>query len=461
MAGTYVIRTYGCQMNEHDSERIAGLLEADGMTPAAGLADADVIVLNTCCIRENADNKLYGQLGQLKALKASRPGLQIAVAGCLAQKDRDSIVERAGHVDVVFGTHNVHRAVALLHHAKSHGPIVEILEATVRDDADAFPSALPVRRDVGHAAWVTIQIGCDNSCAFCIVPSVRGAEISRSLDDLVAEVEQLARDGVAEITLLGQNVNSYGRDLTKRRPLFAELLRAVGAIDGIRRVRFTSPHPKDLRADTIAAMAEVPTVCEHLHLPLQSGSDRVLAAMHRGYTADRYLAKLAAARAAVRDLAVSTDIIVGFPGETDAEFDATLAVAAEAEYDSAFTFIFSPRGGTEAATMIDRFVPHEVAVERFERLRAVIERSARRKHAARVGRIDEVIVEGPSKRDPSVLTGRTRQNKLVHFASERPLRVGTFADVRVTEGASHYLYGELVAVTAKPRHKTRIPIATS
>ena len=461
MAGTYVIRTYGCQMNEHDSERIAGLLEADGMTPAVGLAEADVIVLNTCCIRENADNKLYGQLGQLKALKASRPGLQIAVAGCLAQKDRDSIVERAGHVDVVFGTHNVHRAVALLHHAKSHGPIVEILEATVRDDADAFPSALPVRRDVGHAAWVTIQIGCDNSCAFCIVPSVRGAEISRSLDDLVAEVEQLARDGVAEITLLGQNVNSYGRDLTKRRPLFAELLRAVGAIDGIRRVRFTSPHPKDLRADTIAAMAEVPTVCEHLHLPLQSGSDRVLAAMHRGYTADRYLAKLAAARAAVRDLAVSTDIIVGFPGETDAEFDATLAVAAEAEYDSAFTFIFSPRGGTEAATMIDRFVPHEVAVERFERLRAVIERSARRKHAARVGRIDEVIVEGPSKRDPSVLTGRTRQNKLVHFASERPLRVGTFADVRVTEGASHYLYGELVAVTAKPRHKTRIPIATS
>ncbi len=461
MAGTYVIRTYGCQMNEHDSERIAGLLEADGMTPAGDLADADVIVLNTCCIRENADNKLYGQLGHLKALKASRPGLQIAVAGCLAQKDRDSIVERAGHVDVVFGTHNVHRAVELLHHAKAHGPTVEILEATVRDDADAFPSALPVRRDVGHAAWVTIQIGCDNSCAFCIVPSVRGAEISRSFDDLVAEVEQLARDGVAEITLLGQNVNSYGRDLTKRRPLFAELLRAVGAVDGIRRVRFTSPHPKDLRPDTIAAMAEVATVCEHLHLPLQSGSDRVLAAMHRGYTADRYLAKLAAARAAVRDLAVSTDIIVGFPGETDAEFDATLAVVAEAEYDSAFTFIFSPRGGTEAATMIDRFVPHEVAVERFERLRAVIERSARRKHAARVGLVDEVIVEGPSKRDPSVLTGRTRQNKLVHFASERPLRVGTFADVRVTEGASHYLYGELVAVTASPRHKTRIPVATS
>jgi len=461
MAGTYVIRTYGCQMNEHDSERIAGLLEADGMTVADSLDDADVIVLNTCCIRENADNKLYGQLGHLKALKAARPGLQIAVGGCLAQKDRADIVARAGHVDVVFGTHNVHRAVELLHHARERGPVVEILEETVREDADAFPSALPTRRDADHAAWVTIQIGCDNNCAFCIVPSVRGAEISRPFADLVAEVEQLAREGVAEITLLGQNVNSYGRDLTRRRPLFAELLRAVGAVDGIRRVRFTSPHPKDLRPDTIAAMAQVPTVCEHLHLPLQSGSDRVLAAMHRGYTAARYLEKLAAARAAVPDLAVSTDIIVGFPGETDAEFEATLAVAAEAEYDSAYTFIFSPRAGTEAAAMLDRFVPHDVAVERFERLRAVIERSARRKHAARVGLVDEVVVEGPSKRDPSVLTGRTRQNKLVHFPSDRPIRVGTFAEVRITEAASHYLHGELVTITAAPRHKTRIPVTTN
>jgi tRNA-2-methylthio-N6-dimethylallyladenosine synthase len=458
MAGKYVIRTYGCQMNEHDSERIAGLLEADGMTPADGLDDADVIVLNTCCIRENADNKLYGQLGHLKALKAKRPELQIAVGGCLAQKDRDGIVARAGHVDVVFGTHNVHRAVDLLHHAAEHGPIVEILEETVRDDHDAFPSALPVRRDTDHAAWVTIQIGCDNTCAYCIVPSVRGVEISRPFDELVAEVEHLAAEGVTEVTLLGQNVNSYGRDLTKRRPLFADLLRAVGAVDGIRRVRYTSPHPKDLRADTIAAMAEVPAVCEHLHLPLQSGSDRVLAAMHRGYTASRYLEKLAAARAAIADLAVSTDIIVGFPGETEADFEATLEVAAAAEYDSAFTFIFSPRDGTEAALMTDRFVPHDVAVARFERLRAVIDRSARRKHAARVGRVDEVIVEGPSKRDPSVLTGRTRQNKLVHFASERPLRVGTYADVRITEAASHYLHGALIEVTAPARHKTRIAV---
>ena len=459
MAGRYLIRTYGCQMNEHDSERIAGLLEADGYEATDDTAEADVIVLNTCCVRENADNKLYGALGHLKALKAQRPELQIVVGGCLAQKDRERIVQRADHVDVVFGTHNVHRAVELLRHAREHGPIVEILEEAARDDAETFPSALPVRRELGHAAWVTIQIGCDNSCAFCIVPAVRGAEISRPFDDLVAEVEALATEGVVEVTLLGQNVNSYGRDLTKRRPLFADLLRAVGSVPGIRRVRYTSPHPKDLRPETIEAMAETPTVCEHLHLPLQSGSDRILAAMHRGYRAERYLEKLAAARAAIPDLAVSTDIIVGFPGETDEDFARTLEVAAEAEYDSAYTFIYSPREGTEAATMTDKFVPHEVCVERFEQLRAVIERSARRKHEARVGRVEEVIVEGPSKRDPGVLTGRTRQNKLVHFPSDTPIRVGSFADVRITAGASHYLHGELVAVTAAPRHRTRIPVS--
>jgi tRNA-2-methylthio-N6-dimethylallyladenosine synthase len=472
MSGRYLIRTYGCQMNEHDSERIAGLLEADGYEQAEGTDDADVIVLNTCCVRENADNKLYGALGHLKALKAKRPDLQIVVGGCLAQKDRDRVMQRAGHVDVVFGTHNVHRAVELLHHAREHGPIVEILEAAVRDDTAAFPSALNVRRELGHAAWVTIQVGCDNTCAFCIVPAVRGEEISRPFAELVAEVEGLAAQGVVEVTLLGQNVNSYGRDLTKRRPLFADLLRAVGAVPGIRRVRYTSPHPKDLRTETIAAMAETAAVCEHLHLPLQSGSDRILSAMHRGYRAERYLEKLAAARAAIPGLAVTTDIIVGFPGETDDDFARTLEVAAEAQYDSAFTFVFSPREGTEAAAMTDRFVPHDVCVDRFEQLRVVIERSARAKNAARVGVVEDVIVEGPSKRDPAVLTGRTRQNKLVHFASPSlpaaglagsppPLRAGSFVDVRVTEGASHYLHGELVAVTAAPRHRTRIPVATS
>jgi tRNA-2-methylthio-N6-dimethylallyladenosine synthase len=458
MARTYSITTFGCQMNEHDSERIAGLLEADGLEPVDDPATADVIVLNTCCIRENADNKLYGTLGHLKSLKAARPDVQIAVAGCLAQKDKERIQQRAGHVDVVFGTHNVHRAAELLREAAANGPIMEILAAADRDDADAFASALPAHRELAHAAWVTIQVGCDNSCAFCIVPAVRGGEISRPFDDLVGEIAQLAAEGTVEVTLLGQNVNSYGRDLTRRRPLFAELLRAAGAVEGIRRVRFTSPHPKDLRPETIAAMAETTAVCEHLHLPLQSGSDRVLAAMHRGYTAERYLERLAAARDAVDDLAVTTDIIVGFPGETDDDFERTLEVVAEARYDSAYTFIFSPREGTEAAAMTDRFVPDEVVAERFDRLRAVVERSAALRHQARIGRTEEVIVEGPSKRDPSVLTGRTRQNKLVHFPAASSIRIGSFADVRVTEAGLHHLRGELVAVTAAPRHRTRIPV---
>ena len=514
-------------MNEHDSERIAGLLEGDGYERASVLEEADVMVLNTCCIRENADNKLYGALGQLKAVKAKRPDALIAVAGCLAQKDRELVRERAGHVDVVFGTHNVHRAAELIDHARRHGPVVEILAETVREDAEAFPSALPARREAEHSAWVTIQIGCDNSCTFCIVPAVRGPEISRPFGELADEVRALAAGGVSEVTLLGQNVNSYGRDLAlsrrgsangngasvggdgrvsanglganaadsgsakitsngrgygsaddawwcgprwtsdrRARPLFADLLRAVGDIDGIRRVRFTSPHPKDLRPETIAAMAEVPAVCEHLHLPLQSGSDTVLRAMQRGYTAQRYLERLAAARAAVDDLAVSTDIIVGFPGETEQDFIQTLEVAAEARYDSAFTFIFSPRPGTAAAEMGDRFVPHDVSVERYERLRRVIERSSRLANEARIGRVEEVVVEGPSKKDPSVTTGRTRRNTLVHFASPSggAPRPGTYARVRVVAAAANFLQGELVdveAMPAAPSARRRIPVAAA
>ena len=468
MSRSYFIRTYGCQMNEHDTERIAGLLEADGMTSADAMESADVIVLNTCCIRENADNKLYGQLGNLKQLKQTRPDVQIAVAGCLAQKDRELIRRRADHVDVVFGTHNVHRAAELIG-AAADGPIVEILEEAADDDRNSFPSALPVRRDAPYAAWMTIQVGCDNSCAFCIVPSVRGAEISRPMEMLAAEAADLAAGGVTEITLLGQNVNSYGRDLQRDRrqagervplrPLFAELLRAVGAVDGIERIRYTSPHPKDLRPETIEAMAEVPAVCEHLHLPLQSGSNRVLAAMHRGYTAERYLDRLRAARAAVDDLAVSTDIIVGFPGETEDDFEQTLLVAAEAEYDSAFTFVFSPRPGTEAADMADQYCDPDEVRDRFERLRAVVERSSRRGNEARVGRREEVVVEGPSKKDPGVLTGRTRQNRLVHFPSPQKLKPGTFATVDVTAAGAHHLRGELAEVTAPPRWRTRIPVA--
>jgi tRNA-2-methylthio-N6-dimethylallyladenosine synthase len=452
VARKFLIRTFGCQMNEHDSERIAGLLAAEGMEATHDVAEADVVVLNTCTIRENADNKLYGNLGHLKSLKDAKPGMQLVVGGCMAQKDRGLIQERAPYVDVVFGTHNVAAAGDLLRRAELEGPLMEILE-----ESESFPSALPAQRDLPYAAWVTIQIGCDNSCAFCIVPSVRGKEISRPFAEVVAEVEALAAGGTTEVTLLGQNVNSYGRDLTRRRPLFADLLRAVGAVDGIRRVRYTSPHPKDLRPETVEAMASVGTVCEHLHLPLQAGSDRVLAAMHRGYTAERYLERLAGARAAVPDLAVTTDLIVGFPGETEDDFERTLEVVAEAQYDSAYTFIFSPRPGTEAAAWADRFVDPAVVADRFERLKVVVERSARQKHAARVGRTEEVLVEGPSKKDPAVLTGRTRQNKLVHFAGT--LAPGSYADVHITRAAAHYLSGELVAVTARPRHKTRIPVA--
>jgi len=455
-------------MNEHDSERIAGLLQADGLVETGSAEDADVVVLNTCCIRENADNKLYGTLGHLKSVKDRKPGMQIMVAGCLAQKDRDTVTTKAPYVDVVIGTHNVHRAADLLHEATEAGhSIVEILEETVAEDLHAFPSALPVRRAVPWASWVTIQIGCDNSCAFCIVPAVRGKEISRPFADIVAEVRRAVAEGVTEVTLLGQNVNSYGRDLAlaerqaggsgRVRPQFDRLLREIGAVEGIRRVRYTSPHPKDLSLDTIAAMAETPAVCEHLHLPLQSGSDRVLAAMHRGYTAERYLERLAAARAAMPGLAVTTDVIVGFPGETDDDFERTLEVVAEAAYDSAFTFIYSPRPGTEAAERTDDFVAPEVIAERFARLDIVVQRSGLARHEARVGQVEEVLVEGPSRKDPAVLSSRTEQNKLLHFSSD-PIRPGSYATVRVTSAAPHHLRGELVEVTAAPTHKTRLPL---
>ena len=490
MARKFFIRTFGCQMNEHDSERIAAELVADGLERTDDLDAADVVVLNTCCIRENADTKLYGHLGQLKSLAERRPGLQIAVGGCLAQKEREAILARAPHVSVVFGTHNVGRAGHLLAEARRFGrPVVEVLEAR-SDDADAFAAAQLVRPDLAYAAWVTIQVGCDNSCAFCVVPSVRGAEQSRPFGELVEEVRVLAARGTTEVTLLGQNVNSYGRDLALRlrntpgshldearlagaawaddksrapRPLFADLLRAIGAIEGIRRVRFTSPHPKDLRPETIAAMAETGAVCEQLHLPLQSGSDRVLAAMRRGYSARRYLDRLAAARAAIPDLAVTTDVIVGFPGETDADFDETLAVVAEAAYDSAFTFVFSPRSGTRAAEMVDAFVPPGVIAERFARLKEVVDRSALQRNRARIGRVEEVVVEGPSKKDPGVLAGRTRQGKLVHFdGGERGMAPGVYGTVRISSAGPHHLAGELEsreasAVTRRDRRRTALP----
>ncbi|MGI9529009.1 MAG: tRNA (N6-isopentenyl adenosine(37)-C2)-methylthiotransferase MiaB [Acidimicrobiia bacterium] len=437
----YYVRTFGCQMNEHDSERIAGLLEADGMEATSSADEADLIILNTCTIRENADTKLYGYLGSLKQAKNDNPNLKIAVGGCSAQKEREIIQDRAGWVDVVFGTHNVHRVVDLLDHADEWGPITEIWDET-KSTSD-IPSGLPVQRESEHSAWVTITIGCNNSCTFCIVPIVRGAEISRRPGDVIREVHGLAADGVKEVTLLGQNVNSYGRDLdlNGRKPLFADLLRKVGQVDGIERIRYTSPHPKDFREDVALAMAQTDAVCEQIHFPLQSGSDRILSAMHRGYTAERFLEKLTMMRGIVPDLASSTDVIVGFPGETDEDFEATLEVMAAARFDAAFMFQFSPRPGTPAATM-DNHVASDVVQQRFERLIELQDRITFENNERQVGRIEEVLVEGPSKRNEDVATTRTRGNRIVHIPGT--WQPGTMFEARITRAAPHYLEGERV-----------------
>jgi tRNA-2-methylthio-N6-dimethylallyladenosine synthase len=439
---TYFMRTFGCQMNEHDSERIAGLLEADGMVAVESAEQADLIVINTCTIRENADTKLFGYLGSLRRYKMDRPNLKIAVGGCSAQKERDEIQNRASWVDVVFGTHNVHRVVELLDHAAEWGPITEIWEETTTPDD--LPSGLPMHRQADHSAWVTITVGCNNSCTFCIVPIVRGPEISRRPGDIIREIESLATEGVKEITLLGQNVNSYGRDLdlNGRQPLFADLLRRAGTVAGIERIRYTSPHPKDFREDVAHAMAETSTVCEQIHFPLQSGSDRILARMHRGYTADRFLAKLEMMRSIVPDLAASTDVIVGFPGETEDDFQSTLDVMAAARFDNAYMFQFSPRPGTPAATM-DGEVPADVVQERFDRLVELQNEITFERNREQVGSVTDVMVEGPSKRDASVATTRSRGNRIIHVNGV--WQPGSSFDVRVTRAAPHYLEGERVS----------------
>ena len=436
----YFIRTFGCQMNDHDSERIAGLFEQDGMTATDGYESADVVYINTCTIRENADNRLYGNLGMIKAVKDINPGMTLVVGGCAAQKDRDLIRERAPWVDVVMGTHNLDRVLDLVDHAEDWGPITEVV-----DEMQAMPSSLPVRRELQHSAWVTIQVGCNNTCTFCIVPSVRGVEISRRPGDIVREVERLVRDGVVEITLLGQNVDTYGRDLAidgKRSPIFGDLLRRVGSVEGVERVRFTSPHPNDFREDVALAMAETEAVCEQLHFPLQSGSDRVLRAMHRGYNRRKYMDRLAMAREIIPGLAVSTDIIVGFPGETDEDFDLTIEVVEEARFGQAFTFIFSARPETAAAQMTDAFVPDEVIRERFGRLVETQNRITREINEEMVGSTFEVLSEGPSKKRPEVATTRTRTGKLVHI--EGDYGPGVFLSAHVVSAAQHYLVGRPV-----------------
>jgi tRNA-2-methylthio-N6-dimethylallyladenosine synthase len=430
--GTYFITTYGCQMNEHDSERLAGMLEAEGYSAASGPQDASVVLFNTCCIREKADTRLYGTLGHMKSLKDSRPGMKIVVGGCLAQKDQALIQQKAPYVDVVLGTHNLASLPRLLRES-DEAPSFEILEQT-----EVFPSALPARRTSPWHAWVSISIGCNNSCTFCIVPAVRGKEVSRRVGDIAQEAEGLVADGVVEVTLLGQNVNSYGRDLDGT-PLFATLLRTLDEVPGLERIRFTSPHPKDFKADTVAAMAECRSVCEHIHLPVQAGSDAVLKRMKRAYSRSKYLDKLRMVRAAIPDVAVTTDIIVGFPGETEEEFGDTLSLVAEASYDAAYTFQYSSRPMTAAADLPGH-LPKAVVQERFDRLVDLQQTISHERNRMTIGRTEEILVEGPSKKDPAKLTGRTRTNKLVHFDNDSSA-AGTLRSVRITGAHPHFLEG--------------------
>jgi tRNA-2-methylthio-N6-dimethylallyladenosine synthase len=434
----FLLRTFGCQMNEHDSERIAGLLTSDGFVPTEEAAEANVVVFNTCAIRENADNRLYGNLGHLRPLKQRNPRMRIVVAGCLAQKDGGLIQERAPWVDVVIGTHALPELLDLLRRAESEGPQMDVREFT-----EVFPSALPARREVAHHAWVSIAVGCDNACTFCIVPLVRGPQLSRPIGDVLAEVQGLAHQGVVEVTLLGQNVNTYGRDLTvadsPNRPLFADLLRAVNEVEGLRRIRFTSPHPHDFTPDVVEAMAESEKVCEHIHFPLQSGSDRVLQAMRRSYRRERYLEWLERIRAAVPNVAVSTDVIVGFPGETERDAEDTLDVVRRARFDQAYTFQYSPRPGTRAATMQGQ-VPKEVVQARFDRLVALQEEISLERMLAQIGTTAEVLVEGLGRKGR--VQGRTRANRVVHLDGEDT--PGTFREATIVGAHPHHLDGEWV-----------------
>jgi tRNA-2-methylthio-N6-dimethylallyladenosine synthase len=435
-ARTYEIRTYGCQMNVHDSERLAGLLEAAGYERNDGATDADLVVFNTCAVRENADNRLYGNLGRLYPAKVANPDMQIAVGGCLAQKDRGRIVEKAPWVDVVFGTHNLAALPALLERARHNREAqVEIVEALQN-----FPSDLPTRRESAYSAWVSISVGCDNSCTFCIVPSLRGAETDRRPGDVLAEIRALVDSGVLEVTLLGQNVNSYGRSFGDRYA-FGKLLRACGEIDGLDRVRFTSPHPRDFTDDVIAAMAETPNVMPQLHMPMQSGSDAVLKAMRRSYRQERYLAIIAAVRAAMPQAAISTDIIVGFPGETDADFEQTLDVVRAARFASAYTFQYSKRPGTPAAAMPDQ-VPKDVVRERYDRLTVVQEEISWTAAKALVGCEVEVLVSALGRKDDANgrVSGRARDGRLVHVAGRAG--PGDVLTAEVTYAAPHHLVAD-------------------
>ena len=431
-AKRYHLTTFGCQMNEHDSERMRGMLESLGYAEAPSRSDADLILFNTCSIRESADNRFIAHLGEAKRLKREDPARVVGVGGCWSQSMKEKVFERFPFVDVAFGPGQIPKLAEFL--------TSDSLTAQGYFEFEGFSGHLPMKRAREFQAWVQVSVGCNCRCAYCIVPSTRGREASRPAAELAAEVERLAAEGVREVTLLGQNVNSYGRDLPKgEKTSFAELLVMVDAVAGIERIRYTSPHPKDMREDVVRAHAELPALCEHVHLPLQSGSSRVLKRMRRTYDRERYLDRVALIREHVPDCALTTDVIVGFPGETDADFEETLAVVEQAGYDSAFTFLFSPRRGTEAATMPDQ-VPHAAKRERMDRLVEAVQRRAAERAQRFVGRTMEVLVEGASRTDPAKLRGRTRHNKTVNFAGAA--EPGELVPVEITAATSTTLAGE-------------------
>jgi tRNA-2-methylthio-N6-dimethylallyladenosine synthase len=436
----YHVTTFGCQMNAHDSERIKGMLESLGLGEATAPEDADVVVFNTCTVREKPDTRLAAYLGNAAARKRERPDLVVAVGGCYAEAQRERIFERYPFVDVAFGPGSIPHLgdwIAAGGYAVPRGKF---------GMHEHFAAHLPTHRERRVQAWVQVSMGCNSKCAYCIVPAVRGREQSRRLGDILSEVAALAREGVREVTLLGQNVNSWGRDLLPEvKTEFGELLRACDAISGIERIRFTSPHPKDFRRPVIEAIAECTSVCEHVHLPLQSGSSHVLKRMRRTYDAERYLRLVEELRASIPDLAIGTDLIVGFPGETNEDFAQTLELVERVRYDSAFTFIFSPRSGTEAATLPDQ-VPDEVKHERLERLVAIIQRIAAERNAERIGRVEEVLVEGPSRTDPDLLRGRTRRNTTVNFSGRAA--PGDLVGVVLESATSTTLRGREAALVA-------------
>ena len=448
---TYQVRTYGCQMNVHDSERLSGLLESAGYVAAVEGTVADVVVFNTCAVRENADNKLYGNLSHLVPVKAENPGMQIAVGGCLAQKDQGVILEKAPVVDVVFGTHNIGSLPVLLERAR----VMNEAQVEIKEALETFPSALPTRRDSAYSAWVSVSVGCNNTCTFCIVPALRGTEKDRRPGEILAEIEALVAEGVLEITLLGQNVNAYGIEFGDRKA-FGKLLRACGEIDGLERVRFTSPHPRDFTDDVIAAMAETENVMPSLHMPMQSGSDRILQSMRRSYRQERYLGIIDSVRAAMPDAAITTDIIVGFPGETEADFEQTMHVVREARFAGAYTFQYSKRPGTPAASMPDQ-VPREAVQERYVRLSELVKEIAWRENQRLEGSVVEVLIaKGEGKKDAETerLSGRSRDNRLVHvgLSAELPTpRPGDVVLAEVTHAAPHHLNADRLTGVRRTR----------